>query len=120
MLARIIFVSVTGALDYRFVMSNEGRVKCCSMGVILTFCKRPRVFFMLKALRSGAMWLIVLVNSFDRLYAGALRQFTTGRIGWSGLCIFISSLMEGAEGFMLMYFHLLSFGIKDHISECNL
>jgi len=36
----------------------------------------------------------------------------TGRIGWTGLCIFISPLMEGAEGFMLMYFHLQSFGIR--------
>jgi len=28
------------------------------------------------------------------------------------LCSFISPLMEGAEGFMLMYFHLVSFGIR--------
>ena len=35
-----------------------------------------------------------------------------GRIGWSGLCIFTSPLMEGAEGFKLTYFHLLSRGIS--------
>jgi len=35
-----------------------------------------------------------------------------GRIGWSGLCIFTSPLMEGAEGFILTYFHLLSRGIS--------
>ena len=27
-------------------------------------------------------------------------------------CILISPLMEGAEGFMFMYFHLQSFGIR--------
>jgi hypothetical protein len=48
------------------------------------------------------------VNSLDSLYAGALRQFPTGRIGWSGLC---KPLLEGVEGFMLMYFRLLSCGI---------
>jgi len=67
---------------------------------------------MLKALRSGPMWLILSVNSLDSLYAGAFRQFMTGWIGWTGLCIFISPLMEGVEGFMLMYFHLQSFGIR--------
>ena len=71
---------------------------------------------MLKVLGSGVMWLIVLVNSFDRLYGRVLCQFTTGRIGWSGLCIFISPLMERAEGFMLMYFHLLSFEIRVFLS----
>ena len=46
------------------------------------------------------------------LYAGAFLQFTTGRIGWSSLCILISPLIEGAEGFMFVYFHLESFGIR--------
>jgi len=36
----------------------------------------------------------------------------TGQIGWSGLCILISPFMEGAEGFMFLYFHLESFGIR--------
>ena len=53
------------------------------------------MFFMLKELGRGANWFTFLVNSFDNLYAGALRQFTTGWMGWSGLCIFIRPLMEG-------------------------
>ena len=57
-------------------------------------------------------WLILLMNSVDRLYARVLHQFTTGRINWSSLCNFISPLMEGAEAFMLMYFHILSLGIR--------
>ena len=58
------------------------------------------------------MWLILSVISLDSLYAMAFHQFTTGRIGWSGLCIFISPLMERAEGFTLMYFHPRSFEIR--------
>ena len=67
---------------------------------------------MLKALGSGAMWLILSVNSLDSLYALVFRKFMTGWISESGLCTFISPLMAGAEGFMLMYFHLQSFGIR--------
>jgi hypothetical protein len=33
-------------------------------------------------------------------------------MGWSGLGIFIRPLMVGAEGFQLMYFHLVSCGIN--------
>jgi hypothetical protein len=33
-------------------------------------------------------------------------------MGWCGLCIFIRPLMVGAEGFKLMYFHLVSCGIN--------
>ena len=46
------------------------------------------------------------VNSFDNFCAEALHQFITGWMGWSVLCIFIRPLMEGADGFMLIYFHL--------------
>ena len=70
------------------------------------------VFFMLNVFGSGAKILVLFVNNFESLYAGALRQLTIGRIGWSGLCIFIRPLMEGAEGFMLMYFHLWSMGMR--------
>ena len=52
------------------------------------------------------------MNSLDSLYAGAFLQFTTGLIGWPGLCIFISPFMEGAQGFMFVYFHLESFGMR--------
>jgi hypothetical protein len=43
------------------------------------------------------------------LYAGALRQFNTGLMGWSRLWILMSPLIEGAEGFMIVYLHRLSF-----------
>jgi hypothetical protein len=33
-------------------------------------------------------------------------------MGWSGLCSFIKPLMVGADGFMFMYFHLVSWGIS--------
>jgi hypothetical protein len=42
---------------------------------------------------------------------GAFCPFTTGLIGCSCLWIFIRPLREGTEGFILMYFHLLSLGI---------
>jgi hypothetical protein len=34
-------------------------------------------------------------------------------MGIPGLCNFVSPLMEGADGFRFIYFHLLSFGISD-------
>jgi hypothetical protein len=67
---------------------------------------------MLKACSNGAVRFIFSVNNLYSLYAGAFRQFTTGWIGWSGLWIFISSLMNGTDVFILMYFHLHSFGIR--------
>jgi len=70
------------------------------------FFSRSWVFCMLKEWGKEASWLTFPVISFDNLYAGALRQFTTLRMGWSGLCNIIRPLMEGADGFMLMYFHL--------------
>ena len=39
------------------------------------------------------------------LKAGAFRQFTKGRIGWFGLCIFIRPFMVSADGFSFMYSH---------------
>jgi hypothetical protein len=67
---------------------------------------------MLNAFGFGARWFTLSVNNLDSLYAGALRQLTTGRMGWSGLWILIKPFMEGAEGFMLVYFHLCSLGIR--------
>jgi hypothetical protein len=66
----------------------------------------------LKEFGSGARCLILSVNNLDSLYAGAFRQLTTSRMGWSGLCNFIRTLMEGADGFILTYFHLCSLGIR--------
>ena len=93
-------------------MSKEAREWCGSSGVSLSLCITPWVFFMFMVLGSGAMRWIFSVNSLDSLYAEAFLQITTGRIGWSGLCILIGPLMEGAEGFMFLYFHLESFGIR--------
>ena len=33
-------------------------------------------------------------------------------MGWSGFCSFINPLIVGDDGFMLMYFHLWSWGIR--------
>jgi len=33
-------------------------------------------------------------------------------MGWSGLCIYIRPLIEGADGYMMIYFHLWSLGIR--------
>jgi len=74
------------------------------------------VFFTLKELGSGAVWCFLSVNSLDSLYAGAFLQLPTGRIGWSGLCTLIHPLMEGADGFMFVYFHLHSSGMRDVLS----
>ena len=82
------------------------------MGKSTRFFSRSWVFFTLKEWGRGASWLTFSVNSLDNLYAGALRQFTTGRMDCSGLCNFIRPLMEGADGFMLMYFHLWSLAIR--------
>ena len=109
---RIVLVSGTSMLLYGFMMSREAREWCGSRGVSLMLRNRSCVFFILKALGSGAGRRIFSVNTFDSLYARAFLQFTTGRIGWSGLCILIRPLMEGAEVFMFVYLHRVSFGIR--------
>jgi len=55
MFVRIVFVSTTGMFEYRFVTSNEEKVKCGSNGDSLRFRIRSVVFFVLKALGSGVM-----------------------------------------------------------------
>jgi len=109
---RIFIVSFTGMFEYRLVMSRDASVKCGVIGVSCSFWSKSVVFFTLKVFGSGAMLFIFCVNSLERWYAGALRQFTTGLTGCPGLCNFISPLMEGAEGFRLTYFHLMSAGIS--------
>ena len=59
-------------------------------------------------LGSGATSFILWVNSWANLYAGAPLQYTSGRIGCSGLCSLISALIDGAVGFKFKYFHLVS------------
>ena len=61
---------------------------------------------------SGAISLILFVNSWASLHVEAPLQFTTGRIGCSGLCSLIKPLIEGADGLRLMYFHFSSGGDK--------
>ena len=87
-------------------------MKCGAIGVSRNFWSRSVVYFTLKMFGRGAILFILCVNSLDSWYAGALRQFTTGLMGCPGLCNFISPLIERAEGFRFMYFHLLSLGIS--------
>ena len=61
---------------------------------------------MLNALGSGARRLKLWVKDLESLQAGAFRQLTTGRMGWSGLCSLIKPFMVGVEGLRLMNFHL--------------
>ena len=82
-----------------------------SVGVSSRFFNKSWVFFMLQSVVMVPR-LTLSINSLDSLYACAFHQFTMWRVGWSGLCIFIKPLMEGAEGFILMYFHLYSVGIR--------
>jgi hypothetical protein len=63
---------------------------------------------MLNVYGSGVSSWMFLENNLASLYAGALHQFTIGLISWSVLCSFIRPRMVGAEGFRLMYFHLVS------------
>jgi len=79
-------------------------------------------FLTLYAYGSGICILNILVNAFAILYAGALLQFILyagallqfiiGLIGASALCILIRPLIVGAVGFIFMYFHLSSLGIR--------
>ena len=52
------------------------------------------------------------MNNRASVYAGDTLQFTTGRIGCSGLCSFINPLKDGAVGFKFKYFHLDSGGMS--------
>ena len=93
-------------------MSNEARIKWGSVGVSLSFLITSLVLSTLCLLRSGANCLIFCVNSLASLEAGAPRQFTTGWVGCSGLCILIRPFIVGAMGFIFTYFHLISCGIS--------
>jgi hypothetical protein len=85
MFFRICFVSVTGMLEYMLVMSREANMDVGVIGVCFSSRIRSVVFLMLKVWGGLANCLIFVVNNCENLYAGALRQFTTGRLGWSGL-----------------------------------
>ena len=70
------------------------------MGKSTWFFSKSCVFFMLKEWGRGASCVTFSVKSLDSSYVGALRQFTTGRMGLSGLCSFIRPLMVVAVGLM--------------------
>jgi len=69
-------------------------------------------FLTLNANGSKTNCLILVVSSWERLYAGAFLQLTTGRIGWAGLCSFIRPFIVGAEGFRFTYLHFESLGMR--------
>ena len=94
---------------YKLEISNEAWRKWGNNGVWFSLCIRSLEFVTLKALgRGGARWPTFFLNSWASLYARALRQFISGRTGWSCSCSFIRPLIVGADGFILMYFHLVS------------
>ena len=63
------------------MQERSGEALMCHQG----FSNISWAFFMLKAFGGGSRWLMLSVNGLESLYAGAFRQFTMGRIGWSGL-----------------------------------
>ena len=75
--------------------------------------KRCVGFLTLNALGNGMCNCNNLLRCLASLYAGALFQFTMGRIGQSALCIFGSPCIFGAVGFILVSFLLLFFGSID-------
>ena len=106
-LSRICFVYVVGILEYIFVMSRDASIEVGVTGFFFYHSWISSVaFFTLNEYGNGEMCCVFSVKNFDILYAGALRPFTIGRVGWSGLCSFVRPFMVGAEGFKLMRFHL--------------
>jgi len=62
-----------------------GKVEVGAMGVCCSWLISSVVFLVLNEWGSGAICAIFDVKSLDNLYAGALHQFTIGRMDWSGL-----------------------------------
>jgi hypothetical protein len=82
------------------------------LGCVLSLSIRSLVFSILYVFGSGASCLIFCENDLARLYAGAFLQLTTGLMGWPGLCNLMRPFMVGADGFMFVYFHPYSCGIR--------
>lgn len=80
MLFRNCFVCVIGMLEYKLVMSREAKLEvgvkrvCCSSQISSV------VFLTSKECGSEAICFTFNVKSLGNLYAGALRQFTIGRM----------------------------------------
>jgi len=82
---RICFVSFVGMLEYMFVMSSEANLVVGVIGVCFSWCINCVVLLMLKVYGNGVCSWMVCASSLASLYAGALRQLTMGRMGWSVL-----------------------------------
>jgi hypothetical protein len=75
-------------------MSKEATVVVGFVGVLRRSWISSVVFFTLKERGGGAICFIFELNTLANLYAGTLRQFTTGRMGWSCLWSFLSLVMH--------------------------
>jgi Na+-transporting NADH:ubiquinone oxidoreductase subunit NqrB len=97
-------VSAVGILDYILEKSKEANLVSAFKGISSSSWIGCTVFFMLKVCGSRISWLILSVDNFDSLYAVALFQFITGRMGQSGLCILIRPLIIVGKRLRLTYF----------------
>jgi len=78
MFLRICLVSVMGMLEYMFVMSREVNMDVDVIGVRFSSQISSVVFLTLNVYGKEEKCLILVVSSWESLYAGAFRQFTTG------------------------------------------
>ena len=117
MFLRIYLVSLMGMLEYMFVMSREANMDVDVTGVCFSSRIISVEFLMLNVYGSEANCLILVVSSWESLYAGAFLQLTTGRISWSSLCSLIRPFIVGAEGFRFTYLHLESLGNNSQTSK---
>ena len=112
MFSRSCLVSLMGMLEYMLVMSREANLEVGVIGVCFSSRINSVEFLTLNVYGNEANCLILVVSSWDSLYAGTFLQFTTGRIGWSGLCSFIRPFIVGAEGFRFTYLHFKFLGMR--------
>jgi len=82
---RICFVSFVGMLEYTFVMSSDANLVMGVIEVCFSWCINCVVLLMLMVYGKGVCSWMVCASSLASLYAGALRQLTMGRMGWSVL-----------------------------------
>jgi hypothetical protein len=108
----IVFVSTTGMFEYRFVMSSEAKVKYGSSGVSLRFPIRSVVFFYVEGIMQWRYVIEFVCEQSGQFVSRSVGPIHHGPDRLVRFVYFISPLMEGAEGFMLIYFHLVSCGIR--------
>ena len=85
MFSRICLVSVTGMVEYMFVMSREANMDVGGTGVCYSSRISSVVFLMLTVYGREENCLILVISSLESLYAGTFRQLTTELMGWSSL-----------------------------------